>query len=128
MPSKFVEISVIGGWRRHCRALKQTPLQEFDTLADRRLFVRLTALNEPVGAYPYGIKLGPDGNLYIGQYSAGRILVVDTEGKLLRKIEVPSPAAPNLTFSDDGNVVYVMAVDDTTNASYRGTVYAAPNK
>ena len=27
--------------------------------------------------------------LYIGLYSAGRILVIDTDGKLVRKIEVP---------------------------------------
>lgn len=98
------------------------------SLTDRRLFVRLTALEEPVGAYPDGIKLGPDGNLYIGQYSAGRVLVVDREGNLLRKIEVPSAAAPNLAFSEDGETIYIMAVDDTMNAPYRGTVYAAQNK
>lgn len=98
------------------------------TLSNRRLFVRLTALEEPVGAYPDGLKLGPDGNLYIGQYSAGRILVVDEDGKLQRKIEVPSPAAPNLAFSQDGKTIYVMAVDDTTNAPYRGKVYAVGNE
>ena len=102
-------------------------VHEDGSLADRRLFVRLTALGEPVDAYPDGIKLGPDGNLYIGQYSAGRILVVTTEGKLVRKLEVPSPTAPNLTFGPDGSTVYVMAVDDTQNAPYKGTVYAIPN-
>jgi sugar lactone lactonase YvrE len=98
------------------------------SLSDRRLFVRLSALDEPVGAYPDGIKIGPDGNLYIGQYSAGRILVVDDKATLRRKIDVPSPAAPNLTFSDDGKMIYVMAVDDTANAPYRGTVYSVPNE
>jgi gluconolactonase len=102
-------------------------VQEDGTLADRRLFVRLTALEEPVDAYPDGIKLGPDGNLYIGQYNVGRILVVTTDGKLVRKLEVPSPAAPNLTFSPDGSTVYVMAVDDTQNAPYEGKVYAITN-
>jgi gluconolactonase len=98
-------------------------VQEDGRLADRRLFVRLTALGEPVDAYPDGIKLGPDGNLYIGQYSAGRIVVVTTDGKLVRKLEVPSPAAPNLAFGPDGTV-YVMAVDDKENAPYAGKVYA----
>lgn len=97
-------------------------------LADRRLFVRLTALGEPADAYPDGIKIGPDGNLYIGQYSAGRILVVPPDGALARKLEVPSSAAPNLTFSPDGATVYVMAVDDKQNALYKGKVYAIANQ
>ena len=42
-------------------------VQEDGSLAERQLFVRLTALGEPVDAYPDGIKLGADGNLYIGQ-------------------------------------------------------------
>lgn len=98
------------------------------SLSDRRLFVRLTDLDEPVGAYPDGIKLGPDGNLYIGLYSAGRIVVVSPEGKLVRKLSVPSPAAPNLAFGPDGRTVYVMAVDDQANAPYKGKVYAVANE
>jgi sugar lactone lactonase YvrE len=94
------------------------------SLTDRRLFVRLTDLDEPVGAYPDGIKLGPDGNYYIGLYSAGRIVVVDPDGKLVRKYEVPSPASPNLAFSEDGKTMYIMAVDDQTSPPYAGKVYA----
>ena len=101
---------------------------EDGSFADRRVFVRLSALGEPGDAYPDGIKLGPDGNLYIGQYSAGRILVVTPEGELARTLEVPSPAAPNLTFSPDGRTVYVMAVDDKQNAPYKGKVYAIANE
>jgi gluconolactonase len=97
-------------------------------LTDRRLFVRLYTLDEPSDAYPDGIKVGPDGNLYIGQYSAGRILVIDKSGKLLRKLTVPSAAAPNLAFSPDGKTVFVMAVDDKSAAPYKGKVYAVPNQ
>ena len=103
-------------------------VQADGSFADRRLFVELTALEEPVDPLPDGIKLGPDGNLYIGQLSAGRIIVVTTDGKLVRKLEVPSPAAPNLTFSPDGKTVYVMAVDDQQNAPYKGKVYAIANE
>jgi sugar lactone lactonase YvrE len=101
---------------------------EDGSLGDRRLFVRLAELEEPAGAYPDGIKLGPDGNLYVGLYSAGRIVVVSPEGALVRKLEVPSPAAPNLAFGPDGKTVYVMAVDDQANAPYKGKVYAIANE
>lgn len=101
---------------------------EDGSLSDRRLFVRLTDLEEPLGAYPDGIKLGPDGNLYVGLYSAGRIVVVSPDGALVRKLEVPSPAAPNLAFGPDGKTVYVMAVDDQATAPYKGKVYAVGNE
>lgn len=103
----------------------QFTIADDGSLADRKLFLRLYELGEPPSAYPDGIKLGPDGNLYVGQYSAGRILVVDPDTKkLLRAIDVPSPAAPNLAFSQDGKTIYVTAVDDKSGAPYPGKVYA----
>jgi len=98
------------------------------TLSDRKLFLRLYELGEPPSAYPDGVKLGPDGNLYIGEYSAGRILIVDpATKKLLRTVDVPSAAAPNLAFSEDGKTMYVTAVDDKSGAPYPGKVYAVSN-
>lgn len=97
-------------------------------LSDRRLFVRLYALGEPPDAYPDGIKLGPDGNFYVGEYSAGNILVVTPDGKLATKYTVPSAASPNLTFSADGKTMYVMAVDNKAGAPYEGKVYAVTLK
>jgi len=91
------------------------------SLSDRRLFLRMHELGEAANAYPDGIKLGPDGCYYIGLYSAGRIVVVNAEGKLLRVIEVPSAAAPNVAFSEDGNTLFVMAVDEKTKRVYRRT-------
>jgi gluconolactonase len=97
-------------------------------LSDRRLFIRLYALGEPADAYPDGIKLGPQGNFYVGEYSAGNILVVAPDGKLVTKHTVPSAAAPNLTFSADGKTMYVMAVDNKNGAPYEGKVYAVTLK
>lgn len=95
------------------------------SLSDRRLYLRLYAVGEPEDAYPDGIKLGPDGNLYVGEYSAGRILVVNpATKKLVKKIDVPSAAAPNMAFSADGKTMYVTAVDDKSGAPYPGKVYA----
>ncbi len=68
------------------------------------------------------------GNLYIGQYSKGRIVVVSPQKKLIRTLDVPSPAAPNLAFGPGEDVVYIMAVDDQNKAPYWGNVYLVPNK
>lgn len=67
------------------------------------------------------------GNMYIGQYSSGRIVVVDGKGKLVKVITVPSPAAPNLAFGAGEDVIFVMAVDDVNNAPYHGKVYRVEN-
>lgn len=96
------------------------------SLSDRRLFARVGVVDEKsgIGAYPDGIKVGPEGNLWIGQYSTGRIVVVDAEGKFVKAIDIPSTTAPNLAFSENGKTLYVMAVDDTANAPYWGKVYS----
>jgi sugar lactone lactonase YvrE len=96
------------------------------TLSDRRLFIRLYQMGQPPNAYPDGIKLGPNGNFFVGQYSTAEILEVTPDGKLVRSYKVPSTASPNMTFSDDGKTMYVMAVDNTKGAPYEGKVYAVP--
>ena len=68
-------------------------------LANRRVFAKLSTLGEPPDVYPDGIKLGPDGMLYVGLYSAPNILVLDADGKIIRKIHLPGVATPNLTFT-----------------------------
>jgi sugar lactone lactonase YvrE len=55
-------------------------------------------------------------------------VVVNPEKKLLRSIDVPSPAAPNLIFGANEEVLYIMAVDDVNNAPYPGKVYKTSNK
>ena len=97
-------------------------------LSDRRLFARVGVVDEAsgIGAYPDGVKLGPDGNLYIGQYSKGRIVVVAPDGSFVKAIDVPSATAPNLAFAPDGKTIFVMSVDDTASAPYWGKVYEVP--
>jgi sugar lactone lactonase YvrE len=107
----------------------QFAVAEDGSLSDRRLFFRHAdaGVKHEWGPYPDGMKLDAKGNLFVGHYSAGQILAIDPEGKVLAEIAVPSPAAPNLAFSADGATLYVMAVDDTANAPYLGKVYALPN-
>jgi sugar lactone lactonase YvrE len=96
------------------------------SLGDRRLFVRLTALGEEAGAYPDGIRLGPNGNFFVGQYSSGRILEVAPDGTLVAAHDTGATAAPNMTFSADGKTLYAMVVDNTAGAPYEGRVLALP--
>lgn len=105
------------------------------SLSDRRLFVRLYEMGEAPDVYPDGIKLGPNGNFYVGEYrqpglvgGAGNILEVTPDGKIKQKYSVPSAASPNMTFSDDGKTMYVMAVDNMAAAPYEGKVYAVTLK
>lgn len=101
---------------------------EDGALSDRRLFLRVGQVDPGSGpyAYPDGLKIGPDGNFYIGQYSSGRIVVASPTGELVRVLEVPAAAAPNLTFSEDGSTAFVMAVEQTDAPPYLGKVLALP--
>ena len=99
------------------------------SLSERKMFLVLGQLaGEAPNANPDAIKFGPDGNLYIGEASAGRIVKVNLKGEVLHRFEVPSAAAPNFTFSPDAKTLYVMAVDDMSAAPYPGKVYALPNE
>jgi gluconolactonase len=105
------------------------------SLSDRRLFVNLDDLTNNVGhIYPDGVKIDSKGAIYIGQNPrdihaplAGVIFVVNADGKLLRKLALPSPGVPNLAFSPDEKTVYVTALDELDKSPYRGKVYSIPN-
>ena len=101
------------------------------SLSDRRVFIRLYQMGEAPDVYPDGIKLGPNGNFYVGEYrepglvgDAGNVLEITPDGKIKNK----SAAWPNMTFSDDGKTMYVMAVDHMGGAPYEGKVYAVTLK
>ena len=95
-----------------------------------KIFVRIGQVDPDSGryAYPDGLKMDSNENLFIGQYSKGRIIFVSQDRKLVKTIDVPSPAAPNLNFGRGEAVVYIMAVDGQNNAPYWGKVYEEPNK
>ena len=98
------------------------------SLSDRRLFIRLYQMGQPPTAYPDGIKLGPNGNFFIGQYSAGEILEVAPDGTLKATHKVPSTAAPNLTFSArrQDHVCHVRRQHAGPQSTRLGQVYALP--
>ena len=100
---------------------------EDGTLSDRASFVHLYQLGEDPGVFPDGIKVGPNGNFFIGLNSAPVILEVTPDGTAIAaRHEFASQGTPNMTFSADGKTIYVMAVDNEAGAPYEGRVLAAP--
>jgi gluconolactonase len=105
------------------------PIRADGSLGVRSVWARLRDLAPPTtgeDAYngPDGLKLGPDGNYYIAQNGSGRVLVVDDDRKLVRKIEVATPYVTNVAFGPDGaDSLYITGAFDQWKAPYPGAVY-----
>lgn len=100
---------------------------EDGSLSDRASFVHLYQLGEDPGVFPDGIKVGPNGNFFIGLNSAPVIVEVTPDGSAIAARHIfETQGTPNMTFSADGKTMYVMAVDNEMGAPYEGRVLAAP--
>ena len=105
------------------------------SLSDRRIVVNLDDLaHHKVHIWPDGVKIDSRGEIYIGQSAreykvpyAGVIFVVDSAGKLLRQLVLPSVQVPNFAFSPDEKTLYVTALDQFDKPPYRGKLYSIPN-
>jgi gluconolactonase len=97
------------------------------TLSDRQSFVHLYQKGEAPDVFPDGIKVGPNGNFFIGLNSAPVVLEITPDGSTVAaRHEFATAGTPNLAFSADGKTMYVMAVDNETGPPYEGRVLAAP--
>jgi gluconolactonase len=105
-------------------------------LSQRKIFLNLDELTHHIGhIWPDGVKIDSRGQIYIGQNPrdphaplAGTIFVVDTAGRLLRSLRLPSPGVPNMAFSPDEKTLYVTALDQLDKSPFRGKLYAVPNE
>ncbi len=113
-------------------------LLRFDIAADgslsgRRVFVNLDDLTgHVVHIWPDGVKINSRGEIFIGQSPremqvplAGKIFVVNAQGKLLRSVSLPTLQVPNFAFSPDEKTLYVTALDEV-DKPYRGRIFAVP--
>jgi gluconolactonase len=106
------------------------------SLSDRRIFVNLDDLaHHAVHIWPDGVKIDSHGQIYIGQSAravhvpyAGVIFVVDAQGKMLRRLTLPSLQVPNFAFSPDEKTLYVTAVDQIDKSPYLGKLYSIANR
>jgi gluconolactonase len=96
-------------------------------LGARSVWARLDDIAPPTpgaDAYngPDGLKLGPDGNIYVAQNGAGRVLIVDGQRHLVRAVSVPASFVTNIGFGPAGEC-YVTATFDEWHAPYPGALY-----
>lgn len=97
------------------------------SLSDRQSFVHLYQKGEDPGVFPDGIKVGPNGNFFIGLNSAPEVLEVAPDGSaVVARHTFASAGAPNMAFSADGKTMFVMAVDNEAGPPYEGRVLAVP--
>lgn len=105
------------------------PIKADGSLGARSVWVRLQDLAPPTpheDGYngPDALKLGPDGNYYVAHNGSGRVLVVDTDRKLVRIIEVPTRYVTNLAFGPKGaDTIYITGGFDQYNEPFPGAVF-----
>ncbi len=105
------------------------PIGSDGRLGARTVWARLIDLAPPTpneDAYngPDGLKLGPDGNIYVAQNGSGRVLVISAERKLVRIVNVPTRNVTNMAFGPDGaGTLFITGVFQQFRAPYPGAVY-----
>ncbi len=106
-------------------------VEDDGALGLRRVFVELDRV-APLG--PRGWEVGPDGlavdsrgNLFIAEYGAGRVLVVDGKGALIATIAIPERYVTAPAFGPDEAQLFVTAPSNNMAPPFVGKVYSIAN-
>ena len=102
------------------------------TLSHRANFALLHALVPDKATAPY---LGPDsmkvdgkGNIYVAQWTGGKVLKLSPDGKLLHVFEIAAgDGTTNVAFGPDEKELYVTAVKDPNDPQAAGSIVRIPN-
>jgi gluconolactonase len=78
-------------------------------------------------ATPDSLRVDTRGNLFVALYDGGGVAVVSPKGVLIKLVDVPSSHHTNLAISPDGKSLYVTAVDDDPQSTYRGQIVRVLN-
>ena len=77
---------------------------------------------------PDSMKVDRDGNIYVAQWSGGKVLKLSPEGKLLHVFEIAAgDGTTNVAFGDGGKDLYVTVVKDPNDPQARGSIVKIPN-
>jgi gluconolactonase len=100
------------------------------SLGAARDFIRLRDIvtaNRNGAATPDSLRVDRHGNLFIALYDGGGVAIVSPAGAILALVDVPSAHHTNLAVSPDEKSLYVTAVDDDSQSTYRGYIVRMAN-
>lgn len=102
------------------------------TLSDRSDFAFLARLTRDTTTSwwlgPDSMKLDASGNLYVAQWSGGRVLKLSPQGELLHVFDIAAGrGTTNVAFSEDGHDLYVTVVRDPDDPQAMGGIVKVPN-
>ena len=102
------------------------------SLSDRANFALLNLLTKNrVDSWwlgPDSMKIDRKGNIYVAQWSGGKVLKISPEGKLLHVFNIAAGnGTTNVAFGDGEKDLYVTVVKDTNDPKARGYIVKIPN-
>lgn len=107
-------------------------INEDGTLSGRSNFALLNLLvKNKVESWwlgPDSMKIDGKGNIYVAQWTGGKVLKISPEGKLLHVFAIAAgDGTTNVTFGEGGKFLYVTVVKDPNDPKARGCIVKIPN-
>lgn len=107
------------------------PILRGGALGEASEFIRLDDLGLEASGYdlagPDGLEMDEEGNLYICEYGAGRVLVLDQKGRLLKTIPWPEKYITNIALDRASGAIFITAASDNRRPPFPGRVASIPN-
>jgi gluconolactonase len=100
------------------------------SLVDGREFVKLGDLLSKSGQSvftPDGLRIDRRDRLFVALYRGGGFAVIDPDGRLIRRVDLPASHHTSLAISPDGKHVFATATDDESGATHVGAVLKIAN-
>lgn len=106
------------------------PIEADASLGPARDLIRLRDI-PPAGrsgaVTPDSLRVDTHGNVFVALYHGGGVAIASPAGRLLTLLDVPSEHHTNLAISPDGGSLYIAAVDDDAQSTYRGQIVRMAN-
>jgi gluconolactonase len=102
------------------------------TLSHRSNFALLNLLTpnkvSSWGLGPDSMKIDAKGNMYVAQWSGGKVLKISPAGKLLHEFDIAAGnGTTNIAFGPGGKDLYVTVAKDPNDPQARGSIVKIPN-
>jgi len=77
---------------------------------------------------PDSMKIDPQGNMYVAQWSGGKVLKISPEGRLLHVFPIAAgDGTTNVAFGEGGKSLYVTVVKDPNDPQAKGSIVKIEN-